>query len=359
MTGRHRRRDPVWWAGLIVAAAAAAATAHGLYAVARASDVPRPIAVLYPVMADGLALVAYSATNRLTGAARRYAWTVVIAAAGLSGAAQAVYLAGDGLDSASDQLRFGIGAAPAIAAAAVAHLLHLIRASHHPDPTVPTEPAPAQHTLPEPAASTPHSAAVQLAADPVHPAVQHVEPVHPPAVKDAAGAAPTAGVQVSTAPAPRPVAQLVQPSAPAPLRLDPASAGPSLRPAGGAAERAEQAAHGHRARHGRLPTATELVNLTGVSRGTAGTVLKGLRETREPTSPSPSSTSDPAPQLPDTDPTKHSPAVAPDQHQPNHLDHPTHPSTKIQNQYTPRHHDPKEDQLRLAGPPVGEPGGVR
>jgi len=61
------RRRGVWWAGLVVASAAAAATAHGIYAVAIASGVPAEIAVLYPVMTDGLALVAYSASNRLRG----------------------------------------------------------------------------------------------------------------------------------------------------------------------------------------------------------------------------------------------------------------------------------------------------
>src|SRR5918993_3323294 len=121
------RRLGVWWAGLVVAAAAAAATAHGLYAVSIASGVPAEIAALYPVMADGLALVAYSATSRLRGGARRYAWMVVLAAAGLSGLAQALYLAGGGVQDAPAGVRFGIGAIPAVAAAAVAHLLHLIR----------------------------------------------------------------------------------------------------------------------------------------------------------------------------------------------------------------------------------------
>ena len=108
---RPSRRDAVWWAGLVVAAAAAAATAHGLYAVAAASAVPWPVAVLYPVMTDGLALVAYSATNRLTDGSRRYAWAVVVVAAGLSGVAQAVYLAGGGVDAAPSGVRFGIGTA--------------------------------------------------------------------------------------------------------------------------------------------------------------------------------------------------------------------------------------------------------
>jgi len=76
-----------------------------------AADVPAPVAVLYPVMTDGLALVAYSATNRLTEGSRRYAWAVVIAAAGLSGAAQAVYLAGGGVNAAPPGVRFGVGVA--------------------------------------------------------------------------------------------------------------------------------------------------------------------------------------------------------------------------------------------------------
>ena len=44
--------------GLLVAAGAIAATAHGLYEVAIAAQVPPAIAWLYPVITDGLALVA-------------------------------------------------------------------------------------------------------------------------------------------------------------------------------------------------------------------------------------------------------------------------------------------------------------
>jgi hypothetical protein len=243
-------RDGVWWAGLVVAAAAAAATAHGLYAVAAASDVPWPVAVLYPVMTDGLALVAYSATNRLTGGARRYAWSVVIAAAGLSGAAQALYLAGGGLDDAPTAVRFGIGAAPALAAAAVAHLLHLIRTA----------------------------GAVQ----PVRPLDAQPPRTERPALRERADR-------------------------------------PGDVPAG-AAERAHRAALAHRAEHGSLPTASTLVRLTGVSRGTAGTVLKGLRETTE-NSP---------------------PRAEPDQSLTTPEKHPTHDQNKIHNHHTPMHHDPEE-----------------
>lgn len=256
------RRDVTWWAGLAVAAAAAAATAHGLYAVAEASGVPWAMALLYPVMTDGLALVAYSATNRLTAGARRYAWVVVVTAAGLSGAAQAMYLVGGGLSDASDAVRFGIGAAPALAAAAVAHLLHLIRT---------TGPA------------------------------EQAEIVRPAAVRPPAPVVQNRAAAVDRTPRPAP-----------------------SRPGTGPAERARSAALRHRTQQGQLPTTSALVRLADVSRGTAGTVLRGLRPTR------------PAP-------------LEPDSTQPASDDHPAHPQSKIQNDHTPMHHDPEEDQLRGAG----------
>ena len=138
MTGAHRSpraaRATLWLPGLAVALGAAAATAHGLYEVALAAAVPAGIAWLYPLITDGLALVAYGATSRLTGSAARYAWAVVVTAAGLSGLAQAVYLASGATLDASPALRFGIGAWPAVAAAVAAHLLYLLAA---PDPTEP------------------------------------------------------------------------------------------------------------------------------------------------------------------------------------------------------------------------------
>ena len=85
MTGAHRSRPAtratLWLPGLAVALGAAAATAHGLYQVALTAAVPAGIAWLYPLITDGLALVAYSATNRLGRPAARYAWAVVITAA--------------------------------------------------------------------------------------------------------------------------------------------------------------------------------------------------------------------------------------------------------------------------------------
>jgi hypothetical protein len=114
---------------LIVGASAVAATAHGGYEVAVASGVPEGlIGSLYPVITDGLALVAYAATHRLLGAARGYAWSVVVASAALSGLAQAVYLVtGPGL-IAPAAIRFGVGAWPAVAGAVAAHLVYLLAA---------------------------------------------------------------------------------------------------------------------------------------------------------------------------------------------------------------------------------------
>src|SRR4051794_35443098 len=118
-------RTAIWLPGLAVAVGAAVATAHGLYEVAVAARVPDGIAWLYPLITDGLALVAYAATARLDSSARRYAWAVVVLAAGLSGLAQASFLAG-GVAQTAPALRFGVGAWPAVAAAVVAHLLYLL-----------------------------------------------------------------------------------------------------------------------------------------------------------------------------------------------------------------------------------------
>lgn len=117
-------RWPVLAAGAVVLSAIAA-TAHGLFEVAVGCRVPPGIAWLYPVITDGLALVAYSATTKLQGSGLRYAWAVVVLGAGLSGLGQAVYLAGV-VEHAPTALRFGVGAWPAVAAAIAAHLLYLL-----------------------------------------------------------------------------------------------------------------------------------------------------------------------------------------------------------------------------------------
>jgi hypothetical protein len=143
----------IWIPGLLVAVGAAIATAHGLFEVAAAAGVPSGLAWLYPLITDGLALVAYAATARLADGARRYAWAVVVLAAGLSGLAQASYLAGGVGSVAPAPLRFGVGAWPAVAAAVVAHLLYLLVA----DPAVQAEPGvqrdavqpkPTEHPIP-------------------------------------------------------------------------------------------------------------------------------------------------------------------------------------------------------------------
>ncbi|MCE0763370.1 hypothetical protein LWC35_10700 [Pseudonocardia kujensis] len=211
-------RMVVWLPGLAVAVGAAAATAHGLYEVALASRVPAGIAWLYPLITDGLALVAYAATARLSGSAARYAWAVVVIAAGLSGLAQAIFLASDKTLEATPAVRFGIGAWPAVAAAVVAHLLYLL-----------AEPQPVQHWAERPG----------------------VQPDEQPAVQPE--------------PAQSAAAELVA--------AEPAKPAESPQ-----RDRAEREARAHRAEHGRLPTVSELQDRADVSRGTAAKALKALRD---------------------------------------------------------------------------------
>jgi len=222
-------RRSILTAALTVAAAAGVATAHGLFQVAAAARVPTPVAWLYPLITDGLALVAYAATTRLHATGRRYAAAIVVLAAGLSGLAQAVYLTG-GLDHAAAPagLRFGVGAWPAIAAALTAHLLHLIVTESGERSTG------AEFTAP--------SKNAELAA-PSKPAVQ---------------------VRTTAA----------RPSGEA-LNTRPGRAATRT-----ARDRARAAAQRHHDQHGSLPTVTELARLSGVARGTAGYALKDLRAER-------------------------------------------------------------------------------
>jgi hypothetical protein len=217
MNDQRWRRSVVWLPGLAVAIGAAAATAHGLYEVAVASRVPAGIAWLYPLITDGLALVAYAATARLQGSAARYAWAVVVVAAGLSGLAQAIYLAAEQGLEASPAVRFGIGAWPAVAAAVVAHLLYLL-----------AEPVPVQRPAEQPA---------------VQPDVQ-----------------PAVAVQTS------------------PELAGADEHEPERAPESPQRDRAAEYARIHRAEHGRLPTVSELQDLAGVSRGTAAKALKHIRD---------------------------------------------------------------------------------
>lgn len=275
MSRSERGRLALWLPGLVVALGAAAATAHGLYEVAGAARVPAGIAWIYPLITDGLAVVAYTATARLTGSARRYAWAVVVLSAGLSGLAQAVYLATDSAPAVGAveatagltvpaALRFGIGAWPAIAAALAAHLLHLL-AGHRADDGQPAAGAAEPERVPA------------VAMTPV--------PATRSAVAVQAAVFNASGVQADALTASLPVvAASVQPR-PAPAASEPAEApvnGPAERPAARAGdaparERAQTAAARLTARTGTLPTVSELEAEAQVSRGTAATVLKALR----------------------------------------------------------------------------------
>jgi hypothetical protein len=244
--GRERAlRAAIWVPGLLVAIGAAIATAHGLYEVAVAARVPEPIAWLYPLITDGLALVAYASTARLTGPATRYAWSVVVVAAGLSGLAQASYLAG-GVATAPAVLRFGVGAWPALAAAIVAHLLYLLLADNDASADEPSTQAADSRPVP------PERPAVQP--EPVTTAVQATA-VQPPSVP--AAPAPATGTEHAPPSAGRP------PAAPTPSP---------------AKDRARSAARRHAAHHGALPTVSALADLADVARGTAAAALKELRQ---------------------------------------------------------------------------------
>jgi hypothetical protein len=198
-----------------------AGSARGL-----AADVPVEIAWIYPLITDGLALVAYVATAQLRDSAARYAWSVVVLAAGLSGLGQACYLAGGVGASAPASLRFGVGAWPAVAAAIVAHLLHLLIASNQAERTV-----------------------EQLDSGRTAPFNESwVEPAQSPSERPAIEAAGTSAVQPSNATSDSP-----------------------------ARDRAQAAARRHAVHHGELPTVSQLMALAEVSRGTAGEALKTLR----------------------------------------------------------------------------------
>jgi hypothetical protein len=264
MTTNQRSSDSgrrvVWAAGLVVATGAGVATAHGLFQVAVAARVPTGIAWLYPLITDGLALVAYAATARLEHRGHGYAATIVVLAAGLSGLAQASYLtggltAGNAVAAAPVVLRFGVGAWPAIAAALTAHLLHLIGA----DPSTETA---GESSASNPPSNSLYNSAFNPAVQPRTTSERSIPVVQP---------RPTGGRSI---PAVQPPG--VQPSNPPP---EPVAVSPTPPPsdsgavAGGrAADRARAAARTHHARHGSFPTVSEL--------GTAGPVLKALRAER-------------------------------------------------------------------------------
>lgn len=258
-------RTAVWSIGLVVAIGAGVATAHGLFVVAVGAGVPAAIAWLYPLITDGLALVAYAATTQLRSqGSRGYAWIVVVVAAGLSGLAQATYLAGAVTSAQAHTggtsvpgLRAGVGAWPAIAAAIVAHLLFLIRSEprHRGDCT--------DHvgeSVTRPSTQPSGRSAVQTS---VQKSVQGA------AAERSTG---SSGVQRAVQ-AGKPPAVQERPS----VERRPAS-----NAGAGPRERARDAARRYASQHGRLPTVDQLTAFTGVSRGTAGNALKDLRDQPPP-----------------------------------------------------------------------------
>ncbi|ALE85840.1 hypothetical protein [Pseudonocardia sp. HH130629-09] len=262
-------RAAVWLPGLAVALGAAVATAHGLFEVAVAARVPVGVAWIYPLITDGLALVAYAATARLAGSAARYAWSVVVVSAGLSGLAQAVYLASDAVTAGGELevsagLRFGVGAWPAVAAAVVAHLLYLLAEND----TV-EQPEHHDRQAPDGTAGSRVRATITVPPSGRTLAGRLDEVGHGPAVPPALDGPVVPGP-------PRPV------SHPAPRPAvwpDGSGAGGTGGSGAGAQERARTTAATHRQRHGALPTVRELQEMADVGRGTAARALQQLRDT--------------------------------------------------------------------------------
>ena len=218
-------RSLVWWAVLAVACCGVVATAHGLYEVAVACRVEPHVAALYVPITDGLALAAYASTKRLrTGG--WYAWSVVVVAAGLSGLAQAVNLAG--LGAPGYWLRFGVGYWPAVAVAIAAHLLWLVGRPNDRPTALDVSSASANDR------TTEHHGSLDV---------------------------PSPALAASNPP--------VQPAS----NGRPASNGSAKTAAG----RAHAAALTLREPDGQWPTVEALARAANVSRGTAGTALRGLR----------------------------------------------------------------------------------
>jgi hypothetical protein len=221
----------------------------------------------------------------------------VVLAAGLSGLAQAAFLAGDAPPApaipdpaehggeafeAPAELRFGVGAWPSVAAAIVAHLLYLLaEASTHDRsrsrPGWPPE-HPAQHPVglvSEPGRPVSSRTGVQAA-----PVPASYAPALPAAVQSTAGPddalsdrVPSSGSGVGS-----PGSSGGEFGRPTPM-----SSRPSVRsPGSPQSDRARAAAVRLARNNGALPTVTRLMAEADVSRGTAGEVLKALREQPTP-----------------------------------------------------------------------------
>jgi hypothetical protein len=182
----------------------------------------------------------------------------VTVAAGLSGLAQAAYLAGDAAVAAPAALRFGVGAWPAVAAAIVAHLLHLLATTPGP-PRVLAVDAPKANppsNRPSPSGRTPavRSDGTSLTVLPENKA------------KRVQGSPRRSSARPGS---PAPV-----PNGPQPIQLRPRTRSTDAP----ARDRARATADQYTRRYGSLPTVSQLQDQAEVSRGTAGEVLKAMRE---------------------------------------------------------------------------------
>ena len=195
---------------------------------------------------------------------------MVVLAAGLSAIAQASFLAA-GQPDASAQLRFAVGAWPAIAAAIAAHPLFLIGETAR--ATAPTGlPAVTERDT----RGGVGSVSVDLVGTVGDRSVRGVPAVPPgiPALDTGVPAESDGGVPGVPA-----VFQVGQPGDLAakvdPFQMD-RTAG--LRRALSARDRAVTLAELHRRRQGQLPSVRELVELADVGQGTAARALQELRE---------------------------------------------------------------------------------
>ncbi|ANY06561.1 hypothetical protein [Pseudonocardia sp. HH130630-07] len=202
---------------------------------------------------------------------------MVVVSAGLSGLAQAVYLASDTVTAGGELevsagLRFGVGAWPAIAAAVVAHLLYLLAET-------PTDEPANSRVRPEPdgPARPPVPATITV------PASGRTAMERPDTVGRGSGVPPALDGPVIPGP-PRPVSHPAPRPAVRPDRPAPSTAGGTGGSGAGAQERARTTALTHRQHHGALPTVRELEDLAHVGRGTAARALQQLRDTPPQTS---------------------------------------------------------------------------
>ena len=273
-TGGRAVRAVIWLPGLAVALGAAVATAHGLLRGRRSPPAcPAGIAWLYPLITDGLALVAYAATARLHGSARP------LRLVGRRPRRRAVRARPGRLPRRRRHPRRLPGAA--VRGRRLARRRRRRRRApalpprrRHRRPAPPTRRC-GRGRAPQrddrPAACPPRTRPGPDAVQPgVQPALYSTAAVQPDAVQP--------GRRRPTAP--RPARRPRSDTADAGAGEQPASRMNSRRRAGEPAprDRARAAAVRHAARHGALPDRLRARGARRVSRGTAAAALKALRE---------------------------------------------------------------------------------